>query len=566
MLAALTRYIDAQHPDEVARQYDFLLDLAKTRLIMTAVAYALAAMFLPLWICLTLALIDTAAEMLCLLWMRGIDPAQQRWRYAGTHLCTGVAELAFMTAATSIWQQDTPFARPFAIGLIAMSMVQLLTVRSIHLPYGLTVWTTAIVTSVAGVGVLWAQDGGLQVLVLSITCIAAAAAFVLSAMVSNHALHVGLVQGQAAACAADRAKGRFLAQMSHELRTPLNAIIGMGEAELAGAATDAARTRLGVLVGSARGLATILDDILDMSAIGQDRLPIRPVCADPAAEIGAVTALFEQVYRSAGLTLSVQIGPDLPETARFDAQRLRQCLTNLLSNALKFTQQGGAVVQAGLDGGNHLRVTVSDTGPGIAADLQATLFQPFERGMTTQSGSGLGLSISRALARSMGGDLVLVAGAPGARFCLTIRIEPLCVADGAATPAPIADLSRFRVLVVDDIATNRLVAATYLGLWGAQVVEAAGGVAAIAMITADPPDLVLLDMNMPELDGTATLALIRALPGRAARLPVVAMTADAAPVHPARYLTAGFDGYVAKPLTAERLIAVIGPLFSQAEV
>jgi len=407
-----------------------------------------------------------------------------------------------------------------------------------------------------------ARDGGLQVLLLSLVSIAAAAVFVLSAMLSNHALHVGMAQGRAAARAADQAKGRFLAQMSHELRTPLNAIVGMGEAELAGAITNAARARLGVLVASARGLATILDDILDMSAIGQDRLTIRAVRAEPAAEIRAVTALFEQVYRSAGLALTVQIAPDIPQAAIFDAQRLRQCLTNLLSNALKFTARGGASVSADIGPDGCLRVVVSDTGPGIAADIQATIFQPFERGFSAQSGSGLGLSISRALARSMGGDLVLVPGAVGAVFCLTIRIAPVGAED-TPEPAPIiVDLSRFCVLVVDDIATNRLVAATYLGLWRAHVTQASGGAEAVAMITTQPPDLVLLDMNMPGLDGTATLALIRALPGEAAQLPVVAMTADATEAHHAQYLAAGFDGYAAKPLTPETLLAAIAPLLA----
>ena len=563
MLVALTRYIDALNPEEVARQYDFLAELAKTRLIMTCVAYALAAMFLPLWFCLTLAIIDTTAEIMCLRLMRGLNPAQQHLRYVGTHLSMAIAEVAYMLAATSIWQLEAPFARPFAIALIAMSMVQLLTVRSIHLPYGLTGWITAIVTSVVGVFVLMARNGGLEVFLLSLVSIAAASVFVLLAMLSNHALHVGLVQGRTAARAADQAKGRFLAQMSHELRTPLNAIIGMGEAELTSATSGDARARLRVLVASAHGLATILDDILDMSALGQDRLPIRPICADPAAEIKSVTALFEQVYRTAGLTLDVQIAPEIPPTAKFDAQRLRQCLTNLLSNALKFTAQGGALVQVDLDASGRLRILVSDTGSGIGADIQATIFQPFERGLTAQSGSGLGLSISRALARSMAGDLVLVPCSVGAKFCLTIAIVPVCVADSPAPVAPIADFARFRVLVVDDIATNRLVAAAYLGLWQAQVIQASGGDEAVAIVRAQPLDLVLLDMNMPKLNGTATLALIRALPGAAARLPVVAMTADASDAHHTSYLAAGFDGYVRKPLTAETLLAAIGPLLAR---
>lgn len=564
MLAALTRYIDAQNPEEVARQYSFLANTAKTRLILTAISYVLAMMFLPFWLCFVLAHIDTLAELICLHWMKAIHPAKHRWRYVGTHVCLVVAGMCYMFAATSIWQLETPFARPFAIAMIAMSIVQLLTVRSIHLAYGFSGWATLTLTSTLGVFALWTGEGGVQngvdqVMVLSLISVCTAAVFVMSAMLSNHALHVGLVKGRAAARAADQAKGRFLAQMSHELRTPLNAIVGMGEAELAGAASDEARNRLGVLVTSARGLATILDDILDMSAIGQNRLTIRPICADPAAEIRAITALFQQVYRSANLTLGVDIAPNIPATAMFDAQRLRQCLTNLLSNALKFTSQGGAFVQADLDMNQQLRVVVSDTGFGVPAAIHDLIFQPFERGLTAQSGSGLGLSISRALARNMGGDLVLVPSVVGAVFCLTIKMVPLCVADIPAPATARPDLSRHRILVVDDIATNRLVATTYLRQWGGQVSDAIGGAAAVAQISAQTPDLVLLDMNMPGLDGVQTLALIRALPGVAAAVPVVAMTADASDAHRAQYLAAGFDGYIAKPLTPESLMAGIIP-------
>ena len=571
MLGGLIRYIDAQNPEEVARQHAFLSKTAVMRLVMTAFAYALAMMFLPFWLCFVLVHIDTLAEVLCMHLMRGLHPARQRGRYVATHVCLAVAGCCYMFAAASIWQLETPFARPFAVAMIAMSIVQLLTVRSIHLAYGLTGLATLCVTSLLGVYALWTNSGvsmagGDQVMMFSTVSVLTAATFVMSAMLANHALHVGLVRGRSAARAADNAKGRFLAQISHELRTPLNAIIGMGEAELTKAASDDIRTRMGVLVQSARGLAMILDDILDMSAIGQDRLPIRPVCANPAAEIRAVTALFDQVYRTAGLTLTVDIAPDIPAAASFDAQRLRQCLTNLLSNAAKFTASGGARVQAGLDGHNRLQIEVSDTGPGIAPDIQATIFEPFERGLSAQSGSGLGLSISRALARGMGGDLVLLPGALGAVFCLTITIAPIREPENLAPVPPTTDFSNFRVLVVDDIATNRLVAAAYLGLWQAQVTEAAGGAEAVAMIAAETPDLVLLDINMPGLDGIATLALIRALPDGGPELPVVAMTADASDAYRAQYIAAGFDDYVSKPLSLETLRAAIQPHLANGHI
>ena len=557
MQAALIRYIDAQNPDEVARQCDFLIKTAKTRLILTAISYGLAMMYLPFWFCFVLVHIDFIAEFSCMQLMKSLHPARRRWRYIGTHLCLVVGSVCYMMAAASIWQLEDAFARAFAVAMVAMAIVQLLTVRSIHLAHGWTGWTTLTASSLVGVLALWTAGGSGQVLVLSTLCVIAAAALVMSAMLSNHALHAGLVRGQAAARSADRAKGRFLAQMSHELRTPLNAILGMGEAELAGAETPDTHARMQVLVSSARGLAMILDDILDMSAIDSDHMPIRPLRADPVAEIAAIIALFQQNYHQAGLTLTVRYGEGFPAIALFDAQRLRQCVTNLLSNALKFTNKGGVRVQVDLMPDALLRMQVTDTGPGVPADVQKTIFQPFERGLTAQSGSGLGLSISRALARSMGGDLVLLPGAGGAAFCLTIKITALPdEMDRLGAIAP-PELCAKRVLVVDDIATNRMVAASYLRRWGAMISEADGGADAVAQIAAHPPDLVLMDMNMPGLDGCATLALIRAMPAPAAQVPVIAMTADATVAHCAQHIAAGFNGFVAKPLTPESLTAAI---------
>ena len=204
---------------------------------------------------------------------------------------------------------------------------------------------------------------------------------------------------------------------------------------------------------------------------------------------------------------------------------------------------------------------MSDTGRGIAPDIADRLFEPFQRGASDAPGSGLGLSISRSLARAMGGDLVLLPTNKhankhvGASFLLTLALGVVADTQTATPPqtaqTQTADMQGRTVLVVDDIATNRLVARAHLALYGVTVTEAASGAVAVEMIRAAAPDLVLLDMNMPGMDGIATLKKIRALPSRAARLPVIAMTADATNDHRRRYLEAGLDGYLAKPLTPE---------------
>ena len=229
--------------------------------------------------------------------------------------------------------------------------------------------------------------------------------------------------------------------------------------------------------------------------------PIRPAPCDPAAEIRAAAALYLPLYQAQGLGLQLALSPDLPNRAVLDAQRLRQCLSNLFSNALKHTKTGGVTLSARPGAEGQIEILVADTGPGIAPDLANRIFEPFQRGASDQPGSGLGLSITRALARSMAGDLVLLPSEQGARFRLTLsygREDPAPSAGPAPAPTRTAAA---RVLIVDDIATNRLVARTHLRLLGLETDEATSGSEALEMIRTSPPDMVFLDMNMPGLDG-----------------------------------------------------------------
>lgn len=550
-------YLRRQDAQEIARQRDLLEGMQATRLVLTVIAYALAAIFLPVRICALLCVIDVGAEIIGLRAMRRLMPKTQMLRYGITLLSVVVAEFCYSFAAALIWQMDTNYSKALAVAMVSLSLVQLTTVRTIHLPYALAGLLSIVGTVLVGNSVLWATQDDLQGFLLSTACVMAGSTFILSSMRSNHALHVGLVQERRAAQAADQAKGRFLAQMSHELRTPLNAIMGMGEAERALSGDGQTHERMTVLVDATRGLAVILDDILDMSAIAQGRLSIRAAAFDPGAEVQATVALFRQSFAKAGLTLDLRIAPGLPALALFDAQRLRQCLTNLLSNALKFTASGGAMVQAGPGPDGSLQIELSDSGPGLPLHDLTHVFEPFYRGTTLQGGSGLGLSISRALARAMGGDLVALPAARGALFRLTIALAPHKAATPPLAPPAPTDLSSRRVMVVDDIATTRLVAATFLRILGAQVTEAGSGLDALEAIRAACPDLVLLDMNMPGLSGPQTVERIRELAGAAARVPVLAMTADATAAHRAQYMSAGLDGYLSKPLTLDALRAAL---------
>jgi len=542
---------------QIDSQRRLLAQVEPMRLVSSAVAFGLMALFLPPWLALAAMGLDLLCEGIAFALMQRLDPARDRWRYRLVLALVFLMELAYTVPCLMIWQQHAPFAKALAVGLVSMTLFQLTTVRAIHLPFGMAGWLAVAATTLLGNGWYWLSHDDLAGFTASTLGVVAAILYTLAAMLSNHQLHLEISRRGDEADAGNRAKGRFLAQMSHELRTPLNAILGMGEAELASTRDPGTKDRMQTLVASARGLALILDDILEMSALNETGLPIRPVVCTPQEVVAATVALFRPVYATAGLRLTLICAADLPPAALLDPQRLRQCLSNLLSNALKFTEAGGVTVQVGyLASSELLQIDVADTGTGIAAQEAERAFQPFQRGGKVQSGSGLGLAISRGLARQMGGDLVLLPSAQGALFRLTLRVTPQPVG-AARVPEQPLDLSGRRVLVVDDIATNRLVAAAYLRRLAATVAEAESGDAALAAIRESCPDLVLLDMNMPGLSGLETLAQIRTLPGR--HLPVLAMTADASSHDRARYLAAGFDGYLAKPLTLESVSIALGP-------
>lgn len=349
--------------------------------------------------------------------------------------------------------------------------------------------------------------------------------------------------------AAARTKARFLAMMSHELRTPMAGVLGMLDLMEDGGAETEARDRLQALRGSAEALMRVLDDILDYSLIESGHFELRDAPFEPAALLREVAGQFAGLAARQGLFLHVEVAPDLPPQVLGDAHRLRQVMGHLLSNAVKFTQEGGITVRVGPemapDGAPRVVLEVRDTGPGIPPDRRAELFQPYtpleEVTSRRAGGTGLGLVICRQLAHAMRGE-VTCEDAPGGgaafRFSLPLRL-----------PAPRPPPAPARVLVVDDVALNRKVVAAILERDGHRVVLAATGEEAVARVAEGPRfDLVLMDLHMPGMDGIAATAAIRALPGEAGRVPVHALTADVFARTSSEYAMAGFTGFLTKPL------------------
>ena len=356
-------------------------------------------------------------------------------------------------------------------------------------------------------------------------------------------------------------KSRFLAVMSHEIRTPLNGFGSMLDLLLEDHTRPDAGELLKIMDDSARGLMTLLNDILDFSKLedGSVRVESRPFSAE--AVLKAATSPFTRQAEAAGVELEVSVASDVPQMLLGDPYRLRQIISNLTGNAVRFTERGRIAVEARRDGG-ELIVAVEDTGHGISPDAEAVLFEPFSQGdvSTTRKfgGTGLGLTISRELARALGGDLELTrTGEAGSLF--TLRLP--CVEappELGATPAQETRERRSRfdgvdVLVVDDNPTNRLVLDRLLSRLGATAHLAEGGEEALELLADRPFDLVLMDIMMPGIDGNETARRLRGLDVAWSHLPVVALSAAVFDEDREIALSAGMNDFLEKPVRLDVL-------------
>jgi PAS domain S-box-containing protein len=378
-----------------------------------------------------------------------------------------------------------------------------------------------------------------------------------------------LRRARAAADRASRAKSAFLANMSHEIRTPLNGVLGLARLAL-DEAPDAPRLRqyLEGIVESAGALTELITDVLDLSKIEAGKLSIQRSDFDLHALLHSIHRCFRELAGAKSLALPLTIADDVPVFVTGDRVRVRQIVSNLLSNAIKFTAQGSVHLQATSAGG-MVRLAVADTGIGVDAEVLARLFRPFvqaDESTTRQyGGSGLGLSICRALALEMGGQVG--ARSEPERGSVFWTELPLERAEPPAPPAeaPAAggrdavDLSGMRVLLVEDNATNIVIASALLERWGVEVTTAESGAEALEQVDLNEGrfDLVLMDLHMPGMSGFDVARTLRARHSGEA-LPIVALTAAAFEEDREQCLEAGMNDFVTKPIGAERLRSILG--------
>jgi signal transduction histidine kinase/CheY-like chemotaxis protein len=389
------------------------------------------------------------------------------------------------------------------------------------------------------------------------------------------ALTRGLREERERALEANRAKSTFVAVTSHELRTPMNGLLGMAYALDRTNLNEAQRRHVRLMIKSGDSLMQVLNDVLDLSKIEAGKVDLDHVAVNLHDLVRAAGDAWRDAAAEKGLSLTVEIDPSAPAWILADPQRIRQVLMNLISNGLKFTSQGGVTIQLSApgspsaEGAREILLRVVDTGVGVDADFHDRIFDSFTQADNAVSrshgGTGLGLTISRALARQMDGDLVLESGAKktrggGAAFAFTLRATP--IAAPAVTAAEVEDqaapdLEALRILMAEDNAINQVVVRTMLEATGVALTIVDDGQAALHALKAEAYDAVLMDINMPVMDGITALNAIRAGVAGDPAIPVIALTASAMSGDRERFLAMGFDDHLGKPIRPAELLSSI---------
>lgn len=358
---------------------------------------------------------------------------------------------------------------------------------------------------------------------------------------------------------ASAAKTLFLTTMSHELRTPLNGVIGMASALDQTPLSDAQREMLATVSSAGNHLLNLVDDVLDVAKIESGSVDIKPSPFHAGELVSEVCSMIRPNAEDKGLRLLMDVAISVDRSLCGDLKRIRQVVVNLVSNAVKFTDQGTITVRADLDG-TYLSVSVTDTGPGVPDDQKHRIFERFSRGSHTvaleRGGIGLGLAISKTICTLHGGDLI-VSDAPGGGsvFAATfmVDVEQTTADASKTTPTVVADVQPLRLLFAEDNPMNQKVAEAIFSIFPVTTFFVGNGQDALNILERDDFDAALIDINMPDMSGIECVRALRKseLENGRKRLPTIAFTANVMAEQIAEYIDNGFDRHLAKPIAVE---------------
>ncbi len=545
------------------------------RMASVLIVIALSGFYLPFDLVVTTLVAYVVIELWGFWAAKSILAGITWWNYLNLLAGACLGSAVFLRIPYEMWHIGGFAAQMFGFCVLMTSLIHCATVRVYHLPLAVvTGLPVVIVIGLTLVESLMHQSSVVDVLV-SFAVLLLMVCYITMMMIDGAKARRVLIEARDAADAANQAKGRFLTSMSHEIRTPLNGILGIAQLMKEDAITAEERQRSEVLVGSAIALKTLVDDVLDHAKVEAGKLSLKPVEADIRQLTADVLRLFQTNADEKGLWLRQHLDADIPEKMIFDPIRLRQVLSNLVSNAIKFTDRGGIDIHTSVscDAGQGfcVQIAVRDTGVGIAPAAQDQLFKTFsqvdDHDDRAASGTGLGLAISLGLAQLMDGKIALESElGEGAKFILTFFAGRVDVEDSMqnedqdrAGESPL-NLQGRRILLVDDNMSNRFIVRAYLKSTGIMIMEAENGAVALNLAAEHCFDLILMDMHMPVMNGRAATRKIRATTQNAT-VPIIALTADSAPEDRDKYLGLGMDGYLAKPLTKSDLIEELHRFF-----